>query len=352
MRQRDRGFGDVERPAHRVMRRVREIDDDAEPVQFSQDRAAEGVEAAVAGRIRRGIDPVEGFVVAQRHEPHPGRMPDAQGTERIFEPDAAFDRDEGGDLAQRLGFRVVGRPARGQKNVRMSLFDAADHVDLLERGARRVGSAGRLERRPELCSDPAFAEPRNIGVGILVHPIERVGQHVAARRLVDANGPGKVVVTVEHRRSPQDFVSNRQRVVHLDIPTSGGFSLSAPRRNATCRRHWSRAGARAFWRRPCRRFPARLATSPGRSTAWRLTSWMMSPGFRPRSAAADPGSTEEITTPLIAVLDLESLARGYRRARRIPCRAPWRRGPSGPSDRRRPACRARRSSRHRRDGRG
>ena len=64
---------------------------------------------------------------------------------------------------------VVGRPPRRQKHVRMRLLDAADEVDLLERGAGRMGRAGRLERRPELRPDHAFAQARDVGVGALVH---------------------------------------------------------------------------------------------------------------------------------------------------------------------------------------
>ena len=81
-----------------------EIDDDSEPVQFADDRPAKGVEPAIARRVGRGIDPVERLVVTKRHQPHAGRMPDAQRAQRNFQPDAALDRDEGSDLARAFAF--------------------------------------------------------------------------------------------------------------------------------------------------------------------------------------------------------------------------------------------------------
>ena len=189
MRQSHRRFGHVEHAAHRLMRRMGEVDDDAEAVELADDRAPEGVEAAVARRVGCRIDPVQAFVVAERHQPHAGRMPDAQRAQRILEPHAAFDRDEGGDLAQGLRPGVVRGPPRRQEHVRMSLLDAADEVDLLERGARRMGRVGRLERGPELGPDHALAQTRNVGVGALMDAGQIVGDDVASRRAVDADHP-------------------------------------------------------------------------------------------------------------------------------------------------------------------
>jgi hypothetical protein len=84
-------------------------------------------------------------------------VPDAQGTERILEPDAALDDDVGGDLAGALGAREIGGAARGQEDVGMRRLDAADEVDLLERGAGGMRRVGRLERCPELSADLALA---------------------------------------------------------------------------------------------------------------------------------------------------------------------------------------------------
>ena len=191
MRQSHRRFGHVEHPAHRLMRRMGEVDHDAEPVEFADDRPPEGVEAAVARRVGRGIHPVKGFVVAERHQPHAGCAPDPKRAQRILEPHAAFDRDEGGDLAHRLRPRVVGRLPRRQEHVGMSLLDAADEVDLLERGARRMGRVGRLEGGPELRPDHAFAQTRNVGVGALMDAGQVVGDDIASRRAVDADHPGR-----------------------------------------------------------------------------------------------------------------------------------------------------------------
>ena len=99
MRQRHRRFGHVEHAAHGVMRRVREINHDPEAVELADNRAPKGVEAAVAWSVSGGIDPIEGLVVAKRHQPHAGGMPDTQRTQRILEPHASLNRDEGGNLA-------------------------------------------------------------------------------------------------------------------------------------------------------------------------------------------------------------------------------------------------------------
>src|SRR5579863_7718434 len=99
MRQRDRLLADVEDLAHRLMRDMGAVDHHAEAIKLADDRAAESAEAVRARRIRRRIDPREALVVAKRHQPRAGGLPDPQGAERIFQADAAFYGDERGDLA-------------------------------------------------------------------------------------------------------------------------------------------------------------------------------------------------------------------------------------------------------------
>ena len=53
----------------------------------------------------------------------------------------------------------------------MGLLDAADEVDLLQRGAGGVRRVGGLERRPELRSHHAFAEARDVRVRALMNSI-------------------------------------------------------------------------------------------------------------------------------------------------------------------------------------
>src|SRR5271167_2547519 len=115
MRERDRRLRDVQNASHRLMRRVREINHNSKPVELADDRAAECVEAAVPRGVCCGVDPVEALVVAERHQPDAGRMPDAQWAQRILETNAAFDRDERGDSAERLGPWIVGRLSSGEK---------------------------------------------------------------------------------------------------------------------------------------------------------------------------------------------------------------------------------------------
>ena len=135
MRQRHRRLGHVEHTAHGVMRRVGEIDHDSEAVELANNRAAKGIETIIARRVSGGIDPIERFVVAKRHQAHAGSVPDTQGTQRILKPHAALDRNEGGDLAQGFRFGVVRSPPRREEHIGMGLLDAADEVDLFQRGA-------------------------------------------------------------------------------------------------------------------------------------------------------------------------------------------------------------------------
>ena len=266
MRQRHRRFGHVEHTAHRVMGRMGEIDHDAEAIEFADDRAAKGVEAAVARRVGGGIDPVEAFVVAKRHQPHAGGVPDTQRAQRILEPHAALDRDEGGDLAQGLRPGVVRSPARRQEHVGMSLLDAADEVDLLERGARGMGRVGGLERGPELRPDHAFAQTRNVGVRALVNPGQIVGDDVASRRPVDPDDPGEIIVPVDQRRALEHIPRHRERIVRCrgsGRSSRRSFALNPPaqRRSAPRLRRWRRAAAPASsslssrYRSPWRRRP-------------------------------------------------------------------------------------------------
>ena len=114
------------------------------------------------------------------------RVPDAQRRQGILQADAALDHDVGGDLAGAPRAREIGGAARGQEDLRVGRLDAADEVDLLQRRARGMRRAGRLERRPELRADAAFAQARNIGVALLVHARQIVGEDVAARLGVSA----------------------------------------------------------------------------------------------------------------------------------------------------------------------
>ena len=140
-------------------------------------------------------------------------MPDPQRAQGVLEFDSALDRDERGDLAERLRLRVVRRPPRRKKDVRVRLLDAPDEIDLLERRPGGMGGPGRLERRPELRPDHSLAQARDVGVGVFVDPVQLVGDHVAARRLVDPDDPGQVVVTVEQGRAAERRARRRQRVV-------------------------------------------------------------------------------------------------------------------------------------------
>ena len=79
----------------------------------------------------------------------------------------------------------------------MSLLDAANEVDLLQCGARRIGRIGGLERGPKLRSHHAFAQARNVRVRALVNPVQIVSDDVASRRPVDPDDPREIVVPID-----------------------------------------------------------------------------------------------------------------------------------------------------------
>ena len=220
------------------------------------------------------FDPVERLVVAERHQPHAGRVPDPQRAQRILESDSALDRDERGDFSERLGLGVVRSAPRGKEDVRVRLLDAPDEIDLLERRSGGMGGAGRLERGKELGSDHPLAQARNVGVGVRMHPVELVGDHVAPRGLVDPDHPRQVVVPVEQRRAPEHRAGRRQRIVHNlrgggRLLRHAGRRLSSPatRRNERRLRRWRREAAPASCRSPSSPRSIALATSRGVSTA-------------------------------------------------------------------------------------
>ena len=118
MGEQDRRLGNVEQAAQAVVRDVRAVDDHAEPVALADNGAAEGVEAAVARRVGRRVDPVERLVVAGNQHPRARRVPQAQRRERVLQADAALDDDVGGDLARPSRAREIGGRARGMEDVR------------------------------------------------------------------------------------------------------------------------------------------------------------------------------------------------------------------------------------------
>ena len=95
----------------------------------------------------------------------------------------------------------------------MSLLDAADEVDLLERGTGRMGRVGRLEGGPELGSDHSLAQTRNVGVGALMHACQIICDHIASRAAVDAYDPRKIIVPVDERRALENGARHGERIV-------------------------------------------------------------------------------------------------------------------------------------------
>ena len=168
-----------------VVAHMRAVDDHAEPVALADHGAAEGVEAVVARRVGRRIDPVQRLVVAGDQHARAGRVPDAQRRQRVLQPDAALDDDVGGDLA--------GRCARA-------------------RNRRRSARAGTRRGGPPRCAGSCRSAPASVRAGwgalvgwnadqncaptppsrrrgMSVSPrsctrVEIVGEHVAARARV------------------------------------------------------------------------------------------------------------------------------------------------------------------------
>ena len=118
----------------------------------------------------------------------------------------------------------------------MSLLDAADEVDLLQRRARGIGRVGGLERGPELRPHHAFAQPRNVGVRALMNPIQIIGDDVASCRPIDPDDPGEIIVPIDQRRAPQHIPCHRERIVHR---CGIGRSLRRPHSTGTATKRTS-----------------------------------------------------------------------------------------------------------------
>ena len=185
----------------------------------------------------------------------------------------------------------IGGRARRIEHVGISRLDAADEVDLFERGAGRMRRAGRLERRPELRPDLAFAQARDVGVALGMDAGQVVGDDVAARRLSDADRPGEVVVAVEQRRPRQLRHGQGQRVV-VTHPRRIPFSFAR-----RCNHH-SPGGASA--RGPSACHPADPAdnaasgerfTPPASANGRNKRSWALS-GRASRGATSSPISPD------------------------------------------------------------
>ena len=85
----------------------------------------------MARLVGGAVHPVERAVVAQRHHPGAGGMPDAEWRKAVLQPDTALNCHNRCDLPQPLRPGDIGRPRRRQKDVRMRGIDAEDDIDLL-----------------------------------------------------------------------------------------------------------------------------------------------------------------------------------------------------------------------------
>ena len=155
-------------------------------------------EAAVAGDVGRGVGPVQGLRVGEGHVAHAEVVVGAQRAERVLDHVAALHPEEGGDPLRLHGpLHLVGGRGQGQA-VGIAGDDAPGEVDLLELGAgEAAGELGRHVDRPELPAHPALAQPLEVGRAPRAHP-EVVGLDVARRVRVLPDGPGQVVVPVDH----------------------------------------------------------------------------------------------------------------------------------------------------------
>ena len=144
------------------------------------DRAPKGVESPLRGasvaELTKSKLSSRGKASSQ---PHSGRMPDAQGAQRILQP-RPLNRDEGCDPRPLISPWCSPCPPRRQEHIRISFLYPADEIDLLQRLGAGMGRIGRLKRGPELRPDPALAQARNV---VYLSSHVRASSRRRARRL-------------------------------------------------------------------------------------------------------------------------------------------------------------------------
>ena len=118
----------VEHLVHHRVRHMGEVDDHAQPVQLQHHLAAERRQPAMPRRVGGAVDPVQRLVVAERHQPHAGRMPDPQRRQAVLQAGAALHGDEGGDPPLASGPRHIGGAARRQEGLGIARLHLQGHV--------------------------------------------------------------------------------------------------------------------------------------------------------------------------------------------------------------------------------
>ena len=78
--------------------------------------------------------------------------------------------------------------------------------------------------RPDLPTDAALAQPRNIGVAIIMAACQVVFQHVALGDLVVPDHPGQVVVAIYQRHLFQEL----QRAAKSSVPACSWLRHCGP----------------------------------------------------------------------------------------------------------------------------
>jgi hypothetical protein len=91
----------------------------------------------MARLVARGIRPVVGVVVRQRHVTHAQTVKVAQRKERIFNRVAALDAHQGGDLPLPLGATDIGDRRRHHDVAGVAFRRTIDDVDHIHRAPRR-----------------------------------------------------------------------------------------------------------------------------------------------------------------------------------------------------------------------
>ena len=236
MREDDGGGAGVEDVAHYAGGHMRQIAEHAEAIHFTHDFSPEWRQAAVSCRVQRGVGPVEGDVVGQRHVARPEVVIRSQHLQGVLDGVAAFHAEQRADLVRRKGTAHIG--GRGGEHEAFGIF--RDHAprepDLLELRARvaryaahlsiapvvgRVGLTRNIDR-PELRTNHPLLHAREVGHARRALPkIVRV-EVVRVKRIL-ANAPRQIVMPIHQRGGTKDGLRAREiRIARLRAKRGDG----------------------------------------------------------------------------------------------------------------------------------
>ena len=161
------------------------------------------------GDVRRGVRPLGGLEVGQRHVARAEIVELAERGEAVAHLMTALDPDQRGYLAGLVDADDVVGGIGLLEIARVGRDEALHDVDLFQRVADRavaVDLGGDVDR-PELPADPALPKPRHVGHQGLFPLVGAAGEAFGPAAVIFAQLLGEVVVAVDQRRGLQDAVN-------------------------------------------------------------------------------------------------------------------------------------------------